>query len=135
MYQFQDGVWQLLASTADLTTVQSELDQAKSDMAQAKTDAQTAYDEAIKATGTANGAKAQTAEALEQAKQANNSYTALAKEVADNKTSTDADYQKAQADIAQAQKDLSSVTDTVTEVKKGQGELSAKVAGKVDNTV
>ena len=135
MYQFQDGVWQLLASTADLTTVQTELDQAKSDMAQAKTDAQTAYDEAIKATGTANGAKAQTAEALEQAKQANNSYTALAKEVADNKTSTDADYQKAQADIAQAQKDLSSVTDTVTEVKKGQGELSAKVAGKVDNTV
>lgn len=135
MYQRQDGVWQLLASTADLTTVQTELDQAKSDMAQAKTDAQTAYDEAIKATGTANGAKAQTAEALEQAKQANNSYTALAKEVADNKTSTDADYQKAQADIAQAQKDLSSVTDTVTEVKKGQGELSAKVAGKVDNTV
>lgn len=135
MYQFQDGVWQLLASTADLTTVQTKLDQAKSDMAQAKTDAQTAYDEAIKATNTANGAKAQTDEALKQAKQANDSYTALAKEVADNKTSTDADYQKAQADIAQAQKDLSSVTDTVTEVKKGQGELSAKVAGKVDNTV
>lgn len=135
MYQRQDGVWQLLASTADLTTVQNELDQAKADMAQAKTDAQTAYDEAIKATGTANGAKAQTDEALKQAKQANDSYTALAKEVADNKTSADADYQKAQADIAQAQKDLSSVTDTVTEVKKGQGELSAKVAGKVDNTV
>ena len=135
MYQYQDGVWQLLASTADLTTVQTELDQAKSDMEQAKTDAQNAYDEAIKATGTANGAKAQTAEALEQAKQANDSYTALAKEVADNKASVDADYQKAQADIAQAQKDLSSVTGTVTEVKKGQGELSAKIAGKVDNTV
>ena len=130
MYQRQDGVWQLLASTADLTTVQTELDQAKSDMAQAKTDAQNAYDEAIKATGTANGAKAQTTEALEQAKQANNSYitlakevadnkasvdtdykrvsdsyTALSKEVADNKTSADADYQKAQADIAQAKTD------------------------------
>lgn len=135
MYQRQDGVWQLLASTADLTTVQTKLDQAKSDMVQAKTDAQTAYDEAIKATSTANGAKAQTAEALEQVKQANDSYTTLAKEVADNKSSTDADYKKAQADIAQAQKDLSNVTDTVTEVKKGQGELSAKVAGKVDNTV
>lgn len=135
MYQCQDGVWQLLASTADLTTVQKELDQAKSDMAQAKTDAQTAYDEAIKATNTANGAKAQTTEALGQAKQANDSYTTLAKEVADNKASVDADYQKAQADIAQAQKDLSSVTDTVTEVKKDQGELSAKVAGKVDNTI
>lgn len=135
MYQYQDGVWQLLASTADLTTVQNELDQAKADMAQAKTDAQNAYDEAIKATGTANGAKAQTDEALKQAKQANDSYTALAKEVAGNKASTDADYQKAQADIAQAQKDLSNVTDTVTEVKKGQGELSSKIAGKVDNTV
>lgn len=135
MYQYQDGVWQLLASTADLTTVQTELDQAKADMAQAKTDAQTAYDEAVKATGTANGAKAQTDEALKQAKQANDSYTALAKEVADNKTSTDADYKQAQADIAQAQKDLASVTDTVTEVKKGQGELSTKIAGKVDNTI
>lgn len=160
MYQRQDGVWQLLASTADLSTVQNELDQAKSDMAQAKTDAQTAYDEAIKATNTANGAKAQTTEALEQAKQANNSYTTLAKEVADNKTSVDADYkrvsdsytalakevagnkasvdadyQKAQAAIAQAQKDLSGMTGAVAEVKKGQGELSAKVAGKVDNTV
>lgn len=135
MYQYQDGVWQLLASTADLTTVQSELDQAKADMAQAKTDAQNAYDEAVKATGTANGAKAQTDEALKQAKQANDSYTALAREVADNKTSADADYKQAQADITQAQKDLASVTDTVTEVKKGQGELSAKVAGKVDNTV
>lgn len=160
MYQRQGGVWQLLASTADLTTVQTELDQAKADMAQAKTDAQTAYDEAIKATNTANGAKAQTTEALEQAKQANDSYTALAKEVADNKTSADADYkrvsddytalakevagnkasvdadyQKAQADIAQARKDLSNVTGTVTEVKQNQSELSAKVAGKVDNTV
>lgn len=135
MYQYQDGVWQLLTSTADLTTVQTELDQAKSDMAQAKTDAQNAYDEAIKATNTANGAKAQTDEALKQAKQANDNYTTLAKEVADNKTNADADYQKVQADITQAQKDLSSVTDTVTEVKKGQGELSAKVAGKVDNTV
>lgn len=133
MYQRQDGVWQLLASTADLTTVQTELDQAKSDMAQAKTDAQNAYDEAVKATNTANGAKAQTDEALKQAKQANDSYTALAKEVADNKTSADADYKQAQADITQAQKDLASVTDTVTEVKKGQGELSTKIAGKVDN--
>lgn len=135
MYQCQDGVWQLLASTADLTTVQNELDQAKADMAQAKTDAQNAYDEAVKATNTANGAKAQTDEALKQAKQANDSYTTLAKEVADNKTSADADYQKAQADIMQAQKDLASVTDTVTEVKKGQGELSTKIVGKVDNTV
>lgn len=135
MYQYQDGVWQLLASTADLATVQTELDQAKSDMAQAKTDAQNAYDEAIKATNTANGAKAQTDEALKQAKQANDSYTTLAKEVADNKSSADADYQKAQADITQAQKDLASVTGTVSEVKKGQGELSSKIAGKVDNTV
>lgn len=135
MYQRQDGVWQLLASTADLTTVQTELDQAKTDMEQAKTDAQNAYDEAIKATNTANGAKAQTDEALKQAKQANDSYITLAKEVADNKSSADADYQKAQADMMQAQKDLASVTDTVTEVKKGQGELSTKMAGKVDNTV
>lgn len=135
MYQYQDGVWQLLASTADLTTVQTELDQAKSDMVQAKTDAQTAYDEAIKATNTANGAKAQTTEALKQAKQANDSYAALAKEVAANKASTDTDYKQAQADITQAQKDLASVTGTVSEVKKGQGELSSKIAGKVDNTV
>lgn len=135
MYQYQDGTWQLLASTADLTAVQTELDQAKSDMAQAKTDAQTAYDEAVKATGTANGAKAQTDEALKQAKQANDSYAALAKEVADNKSSVDADYKQAQADITQAQKDLASVTGTVSEVKKGQGELSYKIAGKVDNTV
>ena len=91
MYQFQDGVWQLLASTADLTTVQTELDQAK-------TDAQNAYDEAIKATNTSNGAKAQTDEALKQAKQANDSYITLAKEVADNKSSVDADV----ADIRKA---------------------------------
>lgn len=103
MYQYQDGTWQLLASTADLTTVQTELDQAKSDMEQAKTDAQTAYDEAIKATNTANGVKEQTDEALEQVKQ--------------------------------VQKDLSSVTGTVVEVKKDQNELSAKVASKVDNAV
>ena len=213
MYQYQDGVWQLLASTAKMTTVQTELAQAKADITQAKADAQNAYDEAVKATNTANGAKAQTAEALEQAKQANSSYTALSKEVADNKASvdadykkaqtdiaqaradaqnayneavkatsaangikaqtdealeqakaqtdealkqakqandsyttlakevagnkasTDADYQKAQAAIAQAQKDLSGMTGAVAEVKKGQGELSAKVAGKVDNTV
>lgn len=160
MYQYQDGVWQLLASTAKMTTVQTELAQAKADITQAKTDAQTAYDEAIKATNTANGAKVETAKALEQAKQANDSYTALAKEVAGNKASTDADYkrvsdsytalakevsgnkasvdadyQKAQAAIAQAQKDLSGMTGAVAEVKKGQGELSAKVAGKVDNTV
>ncbi len=135
MYQWDGKAWVLIINTRDTADVRTELDQAKSDMAQAKTDAQTAYDEAIKATGTANGAKAQTDEALKQAKQANDSYTALAKEVADNKSSADADYQKAQADMMQAQKDLASVTDTVTEVKKGQGELSTKIAGKVDNTV
>ena len=113
----------------------ADYQKAQSGIAQAKTDAQTAYDEAIKATNTANGAKAQTDEALKQAKQANDSYTTLAKEVAGNKASTDADYQKAQAAIAQAQKDLSGMTGAVAEVKKGQGELSAKVAGKVDNTV
>lgn len=142
MYQYQDGVWQLLASTADLTTVQNELDQAKADMEQAKTDAQTAYDEAIKATNTANGAKAQTAEALEQAKQANDSYTTLAqevadnkasvdadykqvhdsytnlaKEVADNKASVDADYQKAQADIAQANASYTALAKEVADNK------------------
>lgn len=160
MYQWDGKAWVLIINTRDTADIRTELDQAKTDMEQAKTDAQTAYDEAIKATNTANGAKAQTAEALEQAKQANASftalskevadnkasvdadykrvsddYTALAKEVADNKTSVDVDYQKAQADIAQAQKDLSSVTGTVSEVKKSQSELSAKVAGKVDNTV
>ena len=135
MYQWDGKAWVLIINTRDTADVRTELDQAKSDMAQAKTDAQTAYDEAIKATGTANGAKAQTAEALKQAKQANDSYITLAKEVADNKSSADADYQKAQADMMQTQKDLASVTDTVTEVKKGQGELSTKIAGKVDNTV
>ena len=135
MYQYKNGNWELITSTAELHNVQKVVDQAKADMVQAKTDAQTAYDEAIKATSTANGAKVETAKALEQAKQANDSYTALAKEVADNKSSVDADYKQAQADIAQAQKDLASVTGTVSEVKKGQGELSAKVAGKVDNTV
>lgn len=94
MYQYKNGNWELITSTAELHNVQKVVDQAKADMAQAKTDAQNAYDEAVKATGTANGAKAQTDEALKQAKQANDSYTALAKEVADNKTSVDADYQK-----------------------------------------
>lgn len=106
MYQYQDGTWQLLASTADLTTVQNELDQAKSDMAQAKTDAQNAYDEAIKATNTANGAKAQTGEALKQAKQANDSYTTLAKEVADNKSSVDADYKRVSDDYTALAKEV-----------------------------
>lgn len=140
MYQRQDGVWQLLASTADLTTVQTELDQAKSDMAQAKTDAQTAYDEAIKATGTANGAKVQTAEALKQAKQANSSYTALAKEVADNKTSVDADVAdirkaidankaSADADWKQAQKDYASVSDKLTETNKTVTDIKTSVNG------
>lgn len=136
MYQYQDGTWQLLASTADLTTVQTELDQAKSDMAQAKTDAQTAYDEAIKATNTANGAKAQTAEALKQVKQANDSYTVLAKEVAGNKTSVDtdmADIRKAidankasaDADWKQAQKDYASVSGKLTETDKTVTDIKA----------
>ena len=140
MYQRQDGVWQLLASTADLTTVQTELDQAKADMAQAKTDAQTAYDEAVKATGTANGAKAQTAEALEQAKQANDSYTALAKEVADNKSSVDADVAdirkaidankaSADADWKQAQEDYASVSDKLTETSKTVTDIKTSVNG------
>lgn len=140
MYQRQDGVWQLLASTADLTTVQTELDRAKADMAQAKTDAQTAYDEAIKATGTANGAKAQTDEALKQAKQANDSYTALAKEVADNKTSVDADVAdirkaidankaSADADWKQAQKDYASVSDKLTETSKTVTDIKTSVNG------
>lgn len=140
MYQRQDDVWQLLASTADLSTVQNELDQAKSDMAQAKTDAQTAYDEAVKATGTANGAKAQTDEALKQAKQANDSYTALAKEVADNKTSVDADVAdirkaidankaSADADWKQAQKDYASVSDKLTETSKTVTDIKTSVNG------
>lgn len=140
MYQYQDGVWQLLASTADLATVQTELDQAKSDMAQAKTDAQNAYDEAVKATGTANGAKAQTDEALKQAKQANDSYTTLAKEVADNKTSVDADVAdirkaidankaSADADWKQAQKDYASVSDKLTETSKTVTDIKTSVNG------
>ena len=140
MYQYQDGVWQLLASTADLSTVQNELDQAKSDMAQAKTDAQNAYDEAIKATGTANGAKAQTAEALKQARQANDSYTALAKEVADNKSSVDADVAdirkaidankaSADADWKQAQEDYASVSDKLTETSKTVTDIKTSVNG------
>lgn len=140
MYQRQDGTWQLLASTADLTTVQTELDQAKSDMAQAKTDAQTAYDEAIKATGTANGAKAQAAEALEQAKQANDSYTTLAKEVADNKSSVDADVAdirkaidankaSADADWKQAQADYASVSGKLTETSKTVTDIKTSVNG------
>lgn len=138
MYQRQDGVWQLLASTADLTTVQNELDQAKTDMAQAKTDAQNAYDEAVKATNTANGAKAQTTEALKQAKQANDSYTALAKEVSDNKASVDADVAdirkaidankaSADADWKQAQKDYASVSDKLTETSKTVTDIKTSV--------
>lgn len=149
MYQYQDGVWQLLASTADLTTVQTELDQAKADMSQAKTDAQTAYDEAVKATDTANGAKAQTDEALKQAKQANDSYTALAKEVADNKSSVDADVAdirkaidankaSADADWKQAQEDYASVSDKLTETSKTVTDIKTSVNGikttVVDNT-
>lgn len=140
MYQRQDGVWQLLASTADLTTVQTELDQAKADMAQAKTDAQTAYDEAVKATNTANGAKAQTDEALKQAKQANDSYTALAKEVAGNKSSVDADVAdmrkaidankaSADADWKQAQEDYASVSDKLTETSKTVTDIKTSVNG------
>lgn len=140
MYQHQDGVWQLLTSTADLTTVQNELDQAKTDMVQAKTDAQNAYDEAIKATGTANGAKAQTDEALKQAKQANDNYTTLAKEVADNKSSVDtdiADIRKAidankasaDADWKQAQKDYASVSDKLTETNKTVTDIKTSVNG------
>lgn len=140
MYQYQDGVWQLLASTADLSTVQNELDQAKSDMAQAKTDAQNAYDEAIKATNTANGAKAQTDEALKQAKQANDSYTTLAKEVADNKSSVDADVAdirkaidankaSADADWKQAQEDYASVSDKLTETSKTVTDIKTSVNG------
>lgn len=149
MYQYQDGVWQLLASTADLSTVQNELDQAKSDMAQAKTDAQNAYDEAIKATNTANGAKAQTDEALKQAKQANDSYITLAKEVADNKSSVDADvadirkaidankasadadWKQAQADYASVSGKLTETSKTVTDIKTSVNDIKTTVA---DNT-
>lgn len=140
MYQYQGGTWQLLASTADLSTVQKELDQAKADMEQAKTDAQNAYDEAVKATNTANGAKAQTDEALKQAKQANDSYTTLAKEVADNKSSVDADVAdirkaidankaSADADWKQAQKDYASVSDKLTETSKTVTDIKTSVNG------
>lgn len=140
MYQYQDGTWQLLASTADLTTAQTELDQAKTDLAKAKTDAQTAYDEAVKATNTANGAKAQTTEALKQAKQANDSYTTLAKEVADNKTSADADIAdirkaidvnkaSADADWKQAQKDYALVSGKLTETDKTVTDIKTSVNG------
>lgn len=140
MYQWDGKAWVLIINTRDTADVRTELDQAKSDMAQAKTDAQTAYDEAIKATNTANGAKAQTAEALEQVKQANSSYTALAKEVADNKTSVDADVAdirkaidankvSADADWKQAQKDYASVSDKLTETSKTVTDIKTSVNG------
>ena len=93
MYQWDGKAWVLIINTRDTADVRTELDQAKADMEQAKANAQTAYDEAVKATGTANGAKAQTDEALKQAKQANDSYTALAKEVADNKANAQTAYE------------------------------------------
>lgn len=140
MYQWDGKAWVLIINTRDTADVRTELDQAKADMAQAKTDAQTAYDEAIKATGTANGAKAQTDEALKQAKQANDSYTALAKEVADNKTSVDADVAdirkaidankaSADADWKQAQKDYASVSDKLTETSKTVTDIKTSVNG------
>ena len=140
MYQWDGKAWALIVNTRDTADVRAELDQAKSDMAQAKTDAQTAYDEAIKATGTANGAKAQTDEALKQAKQANDSYTTLAKEVADNKTSVDADVAdirkaidankaSADADWKQAQKDYASVSDKLTETSKSVTDIKTSVNG------
>lgn len=140
MYQWDGKAWALIVNTRDTADVRTELDQAKSDMAQAKTDAQTAYDEAIKATGTANGVKAQTDEALKQAKQANDSYTTLAKEVADNKTSVDADVAdirkaidankaSADADWKQAQKDYASVSDKLTETNKTVTDIKTSVNG------
>lgn len=140
MYQWDGKAWVLIINTRDTADVRTELDQAKSDMEQAKTDAQNAYDEAIKATGTANGAKAQTDEALKQAKQANDSYTALAKEVADNKTSVDADVAdirkaidankaSADADWKQAQKDYASVSDKLTETSKTVTDIKTSVNG------
>lgn len=149
MYQWDGKAWVLIINTRDTADVRTELDQAKSDMAQAKTDAQTAYDEAIKATNTANGAKAQTTEALKQVKQANDSYTALAKEVADNKTSVDADVAdirkaidankaSADADWKQAQEDYASVSDKLTETNKTVTDIKTSVNGikttVVDNT-
>lgn len=140
MYQWDGKAWVLIINTRDTADVRTELDQAKSDMAQAKTDAQNAYDEAIKATNTANGAKAQTDEALKQAKQANDSYTTLAKEVADNKSSVDtdiADIRKAidankasaDADWKQAQKDYASVSDKLTETNKTVTDIKTSVNG------
>ena len=140
MYQWDGKAWVLIINTRDTADVRTELDQAKSDMAQAKTDAQTAYDEAIKATNTANGAKAQTTEALKQAKQANDSYTTLAKEVAGNKASVDtdiADIRKAidankasaDADWKQAQKDYASVSDKLTETNKTVTDIKTSVNG------
>ena len=140
MYQYKNGNWELITSTAELHNVQKVVDQAKADMVQAKTDAQNAYNEAVKATGTANGAKAQTDEALKQAKQANDSYTALAKEVADNKTSVDADVAdirkaidankaSADADWKQAQKDYASVSDKLTETSKTVTDIKTSVNG------
>ena len=140
MYQWDGKAWALIVNTRDTADVRAELDQAKSDMAQAKVDAQTAYDEAIKATNTANGAKAQTTEALKQAKQANDSYTTLAKEVADNKASVDtdiADIRKAidankasaDADWKQAQKDYASVSDKLTETNKTVTDIKTSVNG------
>ena len=140
MYQWDGKAWALIVNTRDTADVRAELDQAKSDMVQAKTDAQNAYDEAIKATNTANGAKAQTDEALKQAKQANDSYTTLAKEVADNKSSVDADVAdirkaidankaSADADWKQAQKDYASVSDKLTETSKTVTDIKTSVNG------
>lgn len=140
MYQWDGKAWVLIINTRDTADVRTELDQAKSDMTQAKTDAQNAYDEAIKATNTANGAKAQTDEALKQAKQANDSYTALAKEVAGNKASVDADVAdirkaidankaSADADWKQAQKDYASVSDKLTETNKTVTDIKTSVNG------
>ncbi len=140
MYQWDGKAWVLIINTRDTADVRTELDQAKTDMEQAKMDAQNAYDEAIKATGTANGAKAQTDEALKQAKQANDSYTTLAKEVADNKTSVDADVAdirkvidankaSADADWKQAQKDYASVSDKLTETNKTVTDIKTSVNG------
>ena len=137
MYQWDGKAWVLIVNTRDTADVRAELDQAKTDMEQAKTDAQNAYDEAIKATNTANGAKAQTAEAL---KQANDSYTTLAKEVADNKMSVDtdiADIRKAidankasaDADWKQAQKDYASVSGKLTETNKTVTDIKTSVNG------
>ena len=140
MYQWDGKAWVLIINTRDTADVRTELDQAKTDLAKAKTDAQNAYDEAVKATNTANGAKAQTDEALKQAKQANDSYTALAKEVSDNKTSADADVAdirkaidankaSADADWKQAQEDYASVSDKLAETSKTVTDIKTSVNG------